>query len=182
MRYGWARTTAVLAMAAALAACGDREAPGGDAQAAENLRQAEFFMTSNAKADGVKTLPSGAQYKVLQAGPPGGERPDGNDLVRVDYEGSLTDGTVFDSSLQRGQPAVFTVEDGISGSVITGMRDALQHMSVGDEWLVYIPPAIGYGDASTGDIPPNSVLIFRLKLLDVAQTPGGETAVATANG
>ncbi|MBU1385105.1 MAG: FKBP-type peptidyl-prolyl cis-trans isomerase [Alphaproteobacteria bacterium] len=182
MRYGWARTAAVLAMAAAVAACGGGAPATGDAEAAENLREAQFFMTSNAKAEGVKSLPSGVQYKVLQAGPAGGERPDGNDLVRVDYEGSLTDGTVFDSSFQRGQPAVFTVEDGISGSVITGMRDALQHMSVGDEWLVYIPPEIGYGDAASGNIPPNSVLIFRLKLLDVAQTPGGETALATANG
>ena len=181
MRYGWARTAAVLAMAAALAACG-REAAAPDQQAADNLRAAGFFMTSNATAAGVQSLPSGVQYKVLQAGPAGGERPDGNDLVRVDYEGSLTDGTVFDSSFERGQPAVFTVEEGISGSVIPGMRDALQHMSVGDEWLVYIPPALGYGDAAAGDIPPNSVLVFRLKLLDIARAPGGSTAVVTANG
>ena len=182
MRYGWARTAAVLAMATALAACGRDGAASGDSQAAENLREAEFFMTSNARAEGVQTLPSGVQYKVLQAGPAGGERPDGNDLVRVDYEGSLTNGTVFDSSFERGQPAVFTVEDGISGSVIAGMRDALQHMSVGDEWLVYIPPAIGYGEAGAGEIPPNSVLIFRLKLLEVAPVPGGTTALDTANG
>ena len=115
MRYGWARTAALLVMGATLAACGGGEPATGDAQAAENLREAEFFLASNAKATGVSRLPSGVQYKVLQAGPEGGERPDGNDLVRVDYEGSLTDGTVFDSSLQRGQPAVFTVEDGISG-------------------------------------------------------------------
>ena len=182
MRYGWARTAAALAMAAALAACGRDGASAGDPQAAENLREAEFFMTSNARAEGIQTLPSGVQYKVLQAGPPGGERPVGNDLVRVDYEGSLTDGTVFDSSFQRGQPAVFTVEDGISGSVISGMRDALQHMSVGDEWLVYIPPAIGYGESGAGDIPPNSVLIFRLKLLEVAPVPGGTTALDVAHG
>ena len=182
MRYGWARTAAVLAMATALAACGRDGAASGDSQAAENLREAEFFMTSNARAEGVQTLPSGVQYKVLQAGPAGGERPDGNDLVRVDYEGSLTDGAVFDSSFERGQPAVFTVEDGISGSVIPGMRDALQHMSVGDEWLVYIPPAIGYGETGAGDIPPNSVLIFRLKLLEVAPVPGGTTALDVAHG
>lgn len=182
MRYGWARTAAVLAMAAALAACGRDAATDVDREAAENLREAGFFMASNARADGVQTLPSGVQYKVLRAGPPGGERPDGNDLVRVDYEGSLTDGTVFDSSFERGQPAVFTVEDGISGSVIPGMRDALQHMSVGDEWLVYIPPAIGYGDEGAGEIPPNSVLIFRLKLLEVAPVPGGATALEVAHG
>ncbi|HYC75941.1 FKBP-type peptidyl-prolyl cis-trans isomerase [Brevundimonas sp.] len=182
MSYGWARTGAVLAMAAALAGCGREATPGVDPEAAANLRAAEFFLESNARADGVQTLPSGVQYKVLQAGPPGGERPDGNDLVRVDYEGSLTDGRVFDSSLERGQPAVFTVEEGISGSVIPGMRDALQHMTVGDEWLVYLPPELGYGDGQVGEIPPNSVLIFRLKLLDVAQTPGGTTALDTAHG
>ena len=181
MRYGWARTTVVLAMAAALAACGQGGSRAGDTEAADNLRQAEFFMTSNARAKDVRALPSGVQYKVLQAGPAGGERPDGNDLVAVDYEGSLTNGTVFDSSFTRGQPAVFTVEEGISGSVIPGMREALQHMSVGDEWLVYIPPALGYGDTRSGEIPPNSVLIFRLKLLDIDRVPGGEIAVATAN-
>ncbi len=182
MRYGWVRAAATLAMAVALAGCGQGAAPEGNPEAAANLRQAEFFMTSNARAEGVRTLPSGVQYKVLQSGPPGGQKPDGNDLVRVDYEGSLTDGTVFDSSFTRGQPAVFTVEDGISGSVIPGMRDALQNMSVGDEWLVYISPGMGYGEADSGEIPANSVLIFRLKLLDIARTPGGGTAVVTANG
>ena len=182
MRYAWARTAAVMAMAATLAACGREPAPGVDPEAAANLRAAGFFLESNGKADGVQTLPSGVQYKVLQAGPAGGERPDGNDLVRVDYEGSLTDGTVFDSSLERGQPAVFTVEDGISGSIIPGMRDALQHMTVGDEWLVYISPELGYGESRNGPIPPNSVLIFRLKLLEVAPVPGGSTGLDTANG
>lgn len=181
MRYAWARTAVVLAMAATLAACGREPAPGVDPEAAANLRAAEFFLESNRKAEGVQVLPSGVQYKVLQAGPPGGERPDGNDLVRVDYAGSLTDGTVFDSSFDRGQPAVFTVEDGISGSVIPGMRDALQHMTVGDEWLVYISPEMGYGEGQSGPIPPNSVLIFRLKLLEVAPVPGGTTALDTAN-
>lgn len=182
MRYGWARTATILAMAAALAACGRDAAPDVNKEAAENLRAAEFFMASNARAEGVQTLPSGVQYKVLQAGPPGGERPDGNDLVRVDYEGSLTDGTVFDSSFTRGQPAVFTIEEGIAGSLVPGMREALQQMSVGDEWLVYLPPEMGYGEESAGEIPPNSVLVFRLKLLDIAPTPGGSTAVVTAQG
>jgi peptidylprolyl isomerase/FKBP-type peptidyl-prolyl cis-trans isomerase FklB len=169
-------------MATTLAACGRGEAPAAGQEAAANLRAAEFFMTSNARADGVQTLPSGVQYKVTQAGPPGGESPDSNDLVSVDYEGALTDGTVFDSSFQRGQPAVFTLEEGISGSIIPGMREALQHMSVGDEWLVYIPPQLGYGEQASGPIPPNSVLIFRLKLLDIAAAPGGTTVIATANG
>ncbi|MBF0665838.1 MAG: FKBP-type peptidyl-prolyl cis-trans isomerase [Brevundimonas sp.] len=182
MRYGWARTAAALALAAALSACGGDPAPGVDPEAAANLRAAGFFMETNAKADGVRTLASGVQYKVVQAGPAGGERPDGNDLVRVDYEGSLTDGTVFDSSFQRGAPAAFTVEDGIAGSLIPGMRDALQHMTVGDEWLVYIPPELGYGDSQVGEIPANSVLVFRLKLLEVAPVPGGARALDVAHG
>ena len=182
MSCGWVRTAAALAMMAALAGCGRGGAADVDPEAAANLRAASFFMASNAKAEGVQTLPSGVQYKVLQAGPAGGESPDGNDLVRVDYEGSLTDGTVFDSSFERGAPAVFTVEDGISGSLIPGMRDALQHMTVGDEWLVYIPPELGYGDRDMGEIPANSVLVFRLKLLEVAAVPGGTTALQTANG
>ena len=125
--------------------------------------------TSNAKAEGVRSLPSGVQYKVIQSGPPGGESPDRNDLVRVDYEGTLADGTVFDSSFQKGQPAVFVV-----GEVVPGWTEALQHMRVGDEWLVYVPPALGYGEMGRPGIPPNSLMVFRIKLLEVARAPGGE--------
>jgi peptidylprolyl isomerase/FKBP-type peptidyl-prolyl cis-trans isomerase FklB len=166
----------------ALGAC-DRAEPLPDELAARNLRSATFFMTSNARQDGVQSLPSGVQYKVLSSGPASGESPDSNDLVRVDYEGSLTDGTVFDSSYKRGAPAVFTIEGGIPGmSVVEGWREVLQHMRVGDEWVVYLPPEKGYGEAATGDIPPNSVLVFRMKLLDVARTPGGERGGAVAQG
>lgn len=165
MRFGWGRA-ATAALVLGLAACG-----GGDDPAAMADRQAKaaaFFLSSNAKAEGVRTLPSGLQYKVVQSGPAGARKPDGNDLVRVDYEGTLTDGKVFDSSFERGMPAVFTPE-----AVIPGWREALRLMSVGDEWIVYVPPALGYGErGAPPDIPPNSVLVFRLKLLDVAETPG----------
>ncbi len=182
MRYGWARAAHAPILALALAACGDRTGAPDEA-AAENLRAAEFFLASNARAKDVSVLPSGVQYKVLTSGPSGGARPDSNDLVRVDYEGSLTDGTVFDSSFERGQPAVFTTEDGIPGlSVVEGWRDALQAMRVGDEWIVYLPPSKGYGAEGQGEIPPNSVLVFRLKLLDMDSIPGGTTATETANG
>lgn len=182
MTFGWAKGVAALAMIAALAACG-RGAEPVDQTAAENARAAQFFMASNAKAEGVHTLPSGVQYKVVTAGPPGGEKPDGNDLVRVDYEGTLTDGTVFDSSFTRGQPAVFTVEADIPGmSVVEGWRVALREMRVGDEWIVYIPPELGYGDHGQGEIPPNSVLVFRLKLLDIARTPGDGARHGVAMG
>ncbi|MDI1325934.1 MAG: FKBP-type peptidyl-prolyl cis-trans isomerase [Brevundimonas sp.] len=180
MRYGWARGVAALSMAAALAgplaAC-NREPAASDESVAQNLRAAEFFMSSNAKAEGVKSLPSGVQYKVVRSGPPGGETPDRNDLVRVDYEGTLTDGTVFDSSFQAGQPAVFTV-----GDVVPGWTDALQHMRVGDEWVVYVPPAQGYGEQGRPGIPANAVMVFRIKLLDIARAPGGERGGAIAQG
>lgn len=180
MNYGWARGAAALAMIAVLAgplaAC-DRAPAAPDETAAQNLRAAEFFLTSNARAEGVQTLPSGVQYKVIRSGPPGGERPDRNDLVRVDYEGTLTDGTVFDSSYQAGQPAVFTVSD-----VVPGWTEVLQQMRVGDEWVVYLPPALGYGEQGRPGIPPNAVMVFRLKLLDIARAPGGDRGGAIAQG
>lgn len=181
MRYGWVRFAAVAGMALALAGCGDRTAAPDDV-AADNLRAAEFFLASNARAEGVRVLPSGVQYKVVTSGPTGSPSPDSNDMVRVDYEGSLTDGTVFDSSFQRGTPAIFTTEDGIPGqSVVEGWREALQAMRVGDEWIVYLPPSKGYGAEGQGEIPPNSVLVFRLKLLEMDAVPGGNEAAATAN-
>ena len=162
MRFGWASLTAALL----LAACGGEagEAPGDDARIAE----AAAFMAENADADGVVTLESGLQYKVLTAAPEGAPSPDGNDLVRVHYEGSLTDGTVFDSSFERGSPYVTTPEQ-----VVPGWTEALQRMKVGDEWLLYVPPELGYGAQQSGRIPPHSVLVFRLQLLDMAAAPGG---------
>ena len=162
MRFGWASLTAALL----LAACGGEagEAPGDDARIAE----AAAFMAENADADGVVTLESGLQYKVLNAAPDGAPGPDGNDLVRVHYEGSLTDGTVFDSSFERGSPYVTTPEQ-----VVPGWTEALQRMKVGDEWLLYVPPELGYGAQQSGRIPPHSVLVFRLQLLDMAAAPGG---------
>ena len=162
MRFGWASLTAALL----LAACGGEagEAPGDDARIAE----AAAFMAENADADGVVTLESGLQYKVLNAAPDGAPSPDGNDLVRVHYEGSLTDGTVFDSSFERGSPYVTTPEQ-----VVPGWTEALQRMKVGDEWLLYVPPELGYGAQQSGRIPPHSVLVFRLQLLDMAAAPGG---------
>lgn len=175
MRFGWV-SVAVVAMLAT-AACKKTEAPAGDG--AEQAAAARFFLETNARAKGVTTLPSGLQYKVVQSGPPGGESPDRNDLVRVDYEGALTDGRVFDSSYQRGAPAVFTPE-----TVVPGWTEALQHMKVGDEWILYVPPVLGYGEeGAPPTIPGNAVLVFKLKLLDLARVPGGGSAgVGAANG
>jgi len=158
-----------------LAACGRAPSPV-DPEAAR--AEAAAFMTKNGGEEGVQTLPSGLQYKVVQSGPPGGVSPDRNDLVKVEYEGKLTDDTVFDSSFARGAPAIFTPE-----TVVPGWTEALQRMHVGDEWILYVPPALGYGERGGGSaIPANAVLIFRLKLLDVAPAPGGGSAVPTAMG
>lgn len=123
-------------------------------------------MQGNAKNEGVQTLPSGVQYKIIRSGPASGESPDTNDLVGVHYEGTLTDGTVFDSSYQRGVPAVFTVNE-----VVPGWIEILQHMKIGDEWIVYLPPEAGYRAQPAGR-SGHSVLVFRMELLDLSKVPG----------
>ena len=158
--------------ALALAAC-DRAAESEDTSEAQ--RAAAFFMESNARAEGVQVLPSGVQYKVVRSGDPSGPQPDSNDMVRVHYEGALTDGTVFDSSYDRGAPAAMALD-----RLIPAWQEAIPHMHVGDEWLLYVPPEQGYGADGSGAIPPYSVLVFRVELLGVAVVPGGEPARAQA--
>ncbi|WP_426026376.1 FKBP-type peptidyl-prolyl cis-trans isomerase [Brevundimonas sp. TSRC1-1] len=171
MNFGWGRAAVVAVLM--LVGCGRSEPVDPNAGKAE----AAAFMEKNAGEEGVETLPSGLQYRVVQAGPAGGVSPDRNDLVKVDYEGKLVDNSVFDSSFARGAPAVFTPEE-----VVKGWTEALQKMRVGDEWLLYVPPELGYGERSSPKIPANSVLIFRLKLLDVAKVPGGGSGAGTAMG
>ena len=123
---------------------------------------------SNAHADGVHVTASGLQYRILQNRPR--ERASGPkpaDEVKVNYEGKLLDGTVFDSSYARGAPAVMTVRD-----LVPGWVEALRLMRPGDEWLLYLPPSLGYGAEGKGPIPPGSVLVFRLELIGVAPDPG----------
>ena len=175
MNFGWGRTALIASLcgAALLAACGQAQPMDPNAGKAE----AVAFMAKTAKEEGVQTLPSGLQYKVVQSGPAGGVSPDRNDLVKVDYEGKLVDTTVFDSSFARGAPAIFTPEE-----VVKGWTEALQRMKVGDEWLLYVPPALGYGERGQGEIPPNAVLVFRIKLQDIAPTPGGGRGTGLATG
>ena len=128
---------------------------------ADNLAASEAFLAENGQQDGVVTLPSGLQYRVLASGE--GESPTTTDSVLAHYHGTLTDGTVFDSSVDRGEPATF----GIS-QVIAGWTEALQLMKVGDKWRLFIPPSLAYGEASpTPAIPPNSALIFDVELLEI---------------
>lgn len=131
------------------------------AQNAEKLRQpGQTWLAENAKKEGVVVLPSGLQYKVLTMGT--GPKPTATQQVTVNYEGRLTNGTVFDSSYTRGQPTKFAVKD-----VIRGWTEILQLMPTGSKWEVYIPENMAYGDRDTGTIPPYSTLIFTIELLDV---------------
>lgn len=155
---------ALCLIALSLAACQKAEKPG--AAAGENAAAAEAFLTKNATAEGVKSTPSGLQYKVLSSGPATGPHPKPTDEVKVMYEGRLIDGTVFDSSYRDGAPIIFVLN-----RVIPGWTEALQLMRPGDVWEVYIPPKLGYGEQDQGTIPPNSALIFKIELLDLRQLP-----------
>jgi FKBP-type peptidyl-prolyl cis-trans isomerase FklB len=133
---------------------------------AKNLKEGEAFMAENAKKEGVQVkeivAPDGSkvelQYKILQSGPPG-PSPQKSDVVEVHYIGSLTDGTVFDSSVQRNTPATFGVAD-----VMPGWAAALQMMKVGDKWELFIPPKLGFGEAGLPQTGPGVTMIFDLEL------------------
>ena len=121
----------------------------------------EAFLVENKGKEGVVTLPSGLQYKVLNEG--SGKQPKATDRVQCHYEGTLIDGTVFDSSIRRGEPAVFGVSQ-----VIPGWVEALQLMSEGAKWRLYIPQEMAYGAHGAGEqIPPYSALIFDVELIKV---------------
>ena len=126
-----------------------------------NKKAGEDFLAANAKKDGVKVLESGVQYKVIKEG--NGALPTDTSIVKVNYEGKLLDGTVFDSSYKRGQPAEFR-----TNQVIKGWTDALVHMPAGSVWEVYIPQELAYGERQQGaEIKPFSMLIFKIELLEV---------------
>lgn len=127
----------------------------------KNKREGEAFLAANKTKEGVVTLPSGLQYKVLKKGT--GQSPTMTDKVKVHYHGTLIDGTVFDSSVQRGEPISLPV-----GGVIRGWSEALQLMKVGDKWRLFIPSELAYGPRGAGNvIGPNSVLVFDVELLDI---------------
>jgi FKBP-type peptidyl-prolyl cis-trans isomerase len=131
------------------------------ALADKNAAEGKAFLAENGKKEGVVTLPSGLQYKVLTAGT--GASPKAADTVQTHYSGKLLDGTVFDSSYDRGTPATFGVDQ-----VIAGWTEALQKMKAGDKWEVYIPGDLAYGlRGSPPKIGPNSTLIFTVELIAV---------------
>lgn len=126
-----------------------------------NIREGKEFLTNNAKRPGVKTTASGLQYEVLTRGK--GAIPKASDTVKVHYHGTLISGKVFDSSVQRGEPATFGVTQ-----VIQGWVEALQLMSAGSKWKLYIPSELAYGERGAGQlIGPHTCLIFEVELLDI---------------
>lgn len=126
----------------------------------KNAADAAAFLAKNKTKLGVTTTASGLQYEVLTKG--NGAKPKATDTVTVHYHGTLENGTVFDSSVERGEPASFPVS-----GVIRGWVEALPLMSVGDKWKLYIPPDLGYGPRANGKIPSNSLLIFEVELLGI---------------
>jgi len=131
------------------------------ALAEENKKKGEAFLAENKKKEGVKILPSGLQYKIIKNGK--GKSPKITDTVTANYKGTLIDGTEFDSSYKRGQPAKFPLK-----GVIPGWIEALKLMKVGSHWQIFIPPSLAYGEQGPGGpIGPNETLIFEIELLKI---------------
>ena len=138
----------------------EKEQEAKKAANAEVIARGDKFMAENATKEGVVTLPSGLQYKVITQGT--GAIPTAGDRVKVNYHGTLIDGKVFDSSVERGEPITFGVTQ-----VIPGWTEALQMMPVGSKWILYVPYNLAYGDRDGGPIPAYSNLIFEVELLDI---------------
>ena len=142
----------------------------------KNLKEGQEFLAANKTKDGVVTLPSGLQYKILTKG--NGPKPTANDTVVCQYRGTLIDGTEFDSSYKRGQPATFPVS-----RVIKGWTEALELMPVGSKWQLFVPPDLAYGDRGAGNlIGPNATLIFEVEVVSIQasnSTAPGQTGTKT---
>jgi FKBP-type peptidyl-prolyl cis-trans isomerase FklB len=142
--------------------------------AVTNKKEGDEFLAANKTKEGVVTLPSGLQYKILKEG--NGPKPTTSDSVVCNYKGTLINGTEFDSSYKRGTPATFPVT-----GVIKGWTEALQLMPVGSKWELFIPADLAYGESGRGEIPPNATLIFEVELVSIAgkENPAGSTPVPT---
>jgi FKBP-type peptidyl-prolyl cis-trans isomerase len=154
-----------------LSACDSRQSQGAAPQisqsSANNMKTAQDFLAKNKTKSGIVTTRSGLQYQIVESGPSSGSKPQYSSIVRVNYEGKLLNGDVFDSSYARGQAAEFPVAD-----LIPAWTEALQLMRPGDEWLIWVDPSLGYGPMGAGcdangencDIGQNELIIFRMRL------------------
>jgi len=132
------------------------------AQGADNLKAGQKFLAQVAKQPGVVKLPDGVLYRVVARSPSPGAQPTVADTVTIDYEGKLVNGTVFDSSYARGEPAALPLD-----RLVPAWQEVIPLMHVGDEVILYTPPAAAYGDRDLGEIPPNSTLVFRVHLIGI---------------
>ncbi|OYD22916.1 FKBP-type peptidyl-prolyl cis-trans isomerase [Oceanimonas baumannii] len=140
-------------------------------EAAATLKEGQEFLEKNAKRDGVQVTESGLQYEVLTDAE--GDKPAAEDVVTVHYTGTLIDGTTFDSSVERGEPASFPLNQ-----VIPGWTEGVQLMPVGAKYKFFIPADLAYGETGAGSIPGNAVLIFEVELLEIEKAADAEEAVA----
>ena len=173
MKMGLKASSLVLLLA--LTACGqaaDRNAAAMeayqasmDAAASANLKAGEAYLADVARQPGVVKLPDGVMYKLISRAPAPGPQPTIDDTVTINYEGKLIDGDVFDSSYARHEPATFPL-----GRLIPAWQEAIPLMHVGDEILLYVPSAQGYGERDMGEIPPNSALVFHIQLLGIPKS------------
>jgi len=137
-------------------------------QGAKNKQEGELFLAENGKREGVRTTASGLQYQVLREGT--GAKPAATDRVKVDYRGTLLDGTEFDSSYARGRPAEFALN-----GVIKGWTEGLQLMPAGSKYKFFIPAALAYGERGSGQrIGPNATLVFEVELLEILGPPAAK--------
>lgn len=132
------------------------------AKAKKNLEEGEKFLAENGKKPNVKTTASGLQYEVITEGT--GAKPKATDTVKAHYKGQLLDGTVFDNSIERGEPASFALDQ-----VVPGWTEGVQLMSVGSKYRFWLPSKLGYGERGPGPIGPNATLVFEVELLDVVK-------------
>ncbi len=167
----------VTALVVALSGCGqsmdevqrdiEKQQAEAASAAAANAKAGADYLAQLGKQPGIVTLPSGLMYKVVSSPDPKAAQPAVSDNVKVNYEGKLVNGKIFDSSYQRNQPASFPLS-----RVVQAWQMALPMMHKGDTWMLYVPPSLGYGEVGAGeDIPPNSVLIFKIQLLDINPKP-----------
>ncbi len=157
----------------ALAGCGqsmdkvdqelDKRAAADASAAAANVQAGQAFLAQTAKQPGVVSLPNGLLYKVVSSPDPNAPKPAATDVVRINYEGKLVDGQIFDSSYARNEPATYALP-----KLVEAWQIAVPMMHKGDTWMLYVPPELGYGSHDQGDaIPANSVLVFKIQLLDI---------------
>ena len=155
-----------LTLGLCLTACHHKTDTSNQPVSQQDQDAADAYLKRNHHAPRVIALPSGLQYRSVHSGPAGGEHPARSDEVKVIYTGSLLSGAVFDSNRQTGQPALLTVD-----GLVPGWMEALPKMRAGDEWILYLPPKLGYGAAGQPPvIPPDSMLVFDLQLLGVLKT------------